>query len=118
MKTLTPGLPALKFGFQWQTLSGKRAFCYSMFYDKTDTLCVEGVIYNEKSQKWGGSISADATLALKNAVSGPAPNLPDLQRALCCEIKHLICREIEYTAWKRGADDRTVPTEGGENQHG
>ena len=74
-----------------------------MFYDSTETLNVEGLFYNEKAQKWSGVISATASLALKNAVSGPAPNLPDLQRALCREMKQLISREIEYTAWKRGA---------------
>ncbi len=97
----TPGLPALKFGFQWETLSGKRAFCWSMFYDKTETLNVEGLVYNAKTQTWGGCISSPASLALKNAVAGPAPNLPDLKRALCAEINQLISREIEYTAWKR-----------------
>ena len=99
----TPGLPALKFGLQWKTLSGNRAFCWSMFYDKTETLNVEGLVYNEKTQTWGGCISATASLALKNAVAGPAPNLPDLKRALCAEMNQLISREIEYTAWKRGA---------------
>ena len=74
-----------------------------MFYDKAETLNVEGVVYNEETHEWGGVISATAILALKNAVSGPAPNLPALQRALSREIEQLIQREIEYTAWKRGA---------------
>ncbi len=74
-----------------------------MFYDKTETLNVEGLVYNEKTQTWGGCISSPASLALKNAVAGPAPNLPDLKRALCDEMNQLISREIEYTAWKRGS---------------
>jgi len=101
-RLFTPCLGALKFGLQWRTLSGERAFCWSMFYDKAETLHVEGLVYNKETKKWGGNISATASLALKNAVSGPAPNLPDLKRALCAEMEQLISREIEYTAWKRG----------------
>ena len=69
-----PVLTTAKFGYEWITMSGKRAFCWTVTQDSCNGLSLEGVTYNETAGVWDGETNSTATYAVRHPATGPTPN--------------------------------------------
>ena len=61
------GRSQLKFGLQWKTMQGKRAFLWTVMQGCHGPMA-HGVIYDEKTQTWGGRIDSDHEWVLQNLI--------------------------------------------------
>jgi len=80
------GRSQLKFGLQWKTMQGKRAFLWTVMQGCHGPMA-HGVIYDEKTQTWGGRIDSDHEWVLQNLIEGVPPNLKNLERACARELR-------------------------------
>jgi hypothetical protein len=88
---------SVSFGYQWMTLSGKRAFCWTVSQGCRGMI-LEGITYDEERGVWDGESSCDLALALSRPATGRVPNQPQLRERL----QRAIADMIDYTVRPSG----------------
>ena len=79
----------LKFGIQWRTISGNRAFLWNVSHGCKGPVA-EGVIFDDALGVWRGSIWADQACVMNNLISDFPPNIEQLKPAIAEECARKI----------------------------